>query len=296
MIKQYLPALALALSFLLICSCERNCISVDEEDLGRIGELIYMNEASGKEDNLTVWNDGEQFASLGIGHFLWYPAGREYRFRETFPDVYGFMKSKGASPPEWMERLSGFDLPWDSREAFYSEFESPRMRSLREFLHRTVSLQTLYMFGRLESSLGEMLAEADDNSKSDIRKQFYRVANSPMGMYVLIDYVNFKGEGTSESERYNGEGWGLLQVLERMDGSATGPEAIKEFSDSAVFVLERRVENSPPDRNEKRWLPGWRNRIKTYTEAQNIMASSGEAGSGRTDSLAALYRRIVCGI
>jgi hypothetical protein len=28
--------------------------------------------------------------------------------------------------------------------------------------------------------------------------------------------------------------------------------------------LTRRVELSPPARGEKRWLPGWRNRLATY--------------------------------
>ena len=29
----------------------------------------------------------------------------------------------------------------------------------------------------------------------------------------MIDYVNFKGDGLKPTERYKGEGWGLLQVL-----------------------------------------------------------------------------------
>jgi hypothetical protein len=31
-------------------------------------------------------------------------------------------------------------------------------------------------------------------------------------------------------------------------------------------VLTRRVANSPVERNEKRWLSGWRNRVLTYAE------------------------------
>ncbi len=36
------------------------------------------------------------------------------------------------------------------------------------------------------------------------------------------------------------------------------------FAKSADRVLTRRVELSPPARGEKRWLPGWRNRLATY--------------------------------
>ncbi|MFI5322900.1 MAG: hypothetical protein ACHQ6U_05080, partial [Thermodesulfobacteriota bacterium] len=81
----------------------------------------------------------------------------------------------------------------------------------------------------------------------------------------LLDYVNFKGEGTLETERYNGEGWGLLQVLENMKGNEAGPEAVREFAESAESMLVRRIKNSPPGRNEKRFLQGWRNRLDTYT-------------------------------
>jgi hypothetical protein len=80
----------------------------------------------------------------------------------------------------------------------------------------------------------------------------------------LIDYVNFKGEGTNPAERYKGEGWGLLQVLAGMQG--TGAGAPKEFGTSAAAVLTRRVQNSPPARNEQRWLPGWKNRVRAYSE------------------------------
>jgi hypothetical protein len=86
----------------------------------------------------------------------------------------------------------------------------------------------------------------------------------PLGPFALVDYVNFKGEGTLESERYKGEGWGLLQVLEAM---REGP-ALVEFQRAAESLLSRRVKNSPPGRRrgESRWLPGWKNRIRTYAE------------------------------
>ena len=38
-------------------------------------------------------------------------------------------------------------------------------------------------------------------NKENLEYQFYRVANSPNGLYALIDYVNFKGEGINDSEK-----------------------------------------------------------------------------------------------
>jgi hypothetical protein len=55
----------------------------------------------------------------------------------------------------------------------------------------------------------------------------------------------------------------LLQVLEGMN-DVTGRAAVKSFAESAKAVLKNRVRNSPPERNEARWLPGWLKRVDTY--------------------------------
>ena len=94
-----------------------------------------------------------------------------------------------------------------------------------------------------------------------MKLRFEKLAASGKGTFALIDYVNFKGEGTNPSERYNGEGWGLLQVIEGMKDDASPLQA---FSDSAARVLARRVKNSPPERNEDKWLAGWVRRVDSY--------------------------------
>ena len=136
------------------------------------------------------------------------------------------------------------------------------MGELRSLLAGTVPLQARFAAGRLEAELPKMLEAAQVGEREKIRRNFYRVAAEPLGPYALVDYVNFKGEGTLESERYKGEGWGLLQVLEAM---GDGP-ALLEFRRAAESVLSRRVKNSPPERGESRWLQGWKNRVKTYAE------------------------------
>jgi len=298
--KNALIALFLVFAFFL-SSCNNKCISVTDAELERIGQLIFINEGAAKVENLTTWNEGEEFASLGIGHFIWYPKGKEYRFYEIFPVVYEFIISNGGQPPLWMEQMTEFDLPWNSREQFYNEFNSPEMTSLREFLLDTIPQQSLFMAGRLENSLPKILEAVPPESREHIKYQFYRVANSPMGMYVLIDYVNFKGEGTLETERYNEQGWGLLQVLEWMNGTEKGMPALKEFADGAERVLLTRVSNSPPERGEKRWIPGWKNRIKTYTSADVVSFYNAAYEKQTTDQesiveiVSDIYRNLVCG-
>ena len=238
--------------------------NISRSELNAIGEKIFKNEAAGKKENLVYWNEGENFPSLGIGHFIWYKQGEPGIFEESFPQLVEFLKSKNVKLPKIMAENKY--SPWKDRQELINlkTKKNPDIEELTNFLYENKDLQIMFIFKRLESSLEKMLAVSDD--RENVRKQFYRMASSPNGLYPLIDYVNFKGEGTNPNERYNGQGWGLLQVLENMKGTETGKAALTEFSNSAKFVLQRRVNNSDPSKNEKKWLQGWLNRCNTYAE------------------------------
>ena len=235
-------------------------VQLSDSQAERIGRRLWQNESGGTISGLTDWNFGEDFASLGIGHFIWYPAGKRGRFEESFPLLLQYLISNGLQVPAWLR--SADSCPWSNRAQFLADQQSPRMKELRSFLTETVAYQAKFAALRLERALPKMLEAAPIGEREKIRKNFYRVAAEPDGLYALVDYVNFKGEGTLPTERYRGEGWGLLQVLEEMK---TGPASL-EFSRAADKVLTRRVANAPVERNEKRWLPGWRNRTRTYAE------------------------------
>jgi len=227
--------------------------------------LIFQNECAAKETCLTSWNKGEEFASLGIGHFIWYPAGTsesDKHFSESFPGLIRFMRQQGVEVPVWIQPDKG--CPWPNRDAFESEQKAQKMRGFRLFLIKTMPFQADFMQKRLKNALPLMLSRAPGDQRSHIRQQFDRVAIAPMGMYALMDYVNFKGEGVNPKERYQGQGWGLLQVLTEMHGESSGMGAISEFSDTADMLLTRRVALSPPERHESCWLAGWKKRIGTY--------------------------------
>ena len=240
--------------------------NISRSELNAIGEKIFKNEAAGKKENLVYWNEGENFPSLGIGHFIWYKQGEPGIFEESFPQLVEFLKSKNVKLPKIMAENKY--SPWKDRQELVNlktkKIPDTDIEELTNFLYENKDLQIMFIFKRLESSLEKMLAVSND--RENVRKQFYRVASSPNGLYPLIDYVNFKGEGTNPKERYNGQGWGLLQVLENMKGTETGKSALTEFSNSAKFVLQRRVNNSDPSKNEKKWLQGWLNRCNTYLD------------------------------
>jgi len=232
-------------------------------DAEAIGRKIWQNECAGTVEGLTSWNAGEDFPSLGIGHFIWYVKGRPGPFQESFPDLIRYLRQRGAAVPAWLDETRG--SPWTSRNEFLSAQQSPKMKELREFLVATVPMQTDFIVRRLEAALPKMEAATPDAAqRRRLSENFYRVASTRTGLYALIDYVNFKGEGIKPEERYQGQGWGLRDVLLEMRGDGSGQAAANEFSEAAKRTLERRIQNSPPDRGEARWRAGWMNRCEGY--------------------------------
>jgi hypothetical protein len=238
-------------------------LNLSEKESAEVGHKIWRNECGGTVAGLTSWNAGEEFPSLGIGHFIWYPQGTKGPFDESFPKMLGYIKDHGAKVPEWL--TPSMPCPWLSRAEFLKDQNGERMKQLRDMLSSTVGLQTDFIVQRLEDALPKILEKAPEGDRERIKKQFNRVLGAgSAGAFALIDYVNFKGEGILDSEKYNGEGWGMLQVLQ---GMSEKTPVVQSFSDSAKEVLARRVRNSPPARNEQKWLPGWTRRVNDYKKA-----------------------------
>lgn len=230
-----------------------------------IALLIWRNEGQSRYEALTDWNQGEAFASLGIGHFIWYPAAVPVTFTESFPPLVRFLADNGAPVPPWL--ASAPPCPWPDRAAFFADYDGPRLRELRALLSATFDLQARFLANRSEAALPRILEELPPAERAAIRRRYADVASVANGVYALVDYVNFKGEGVSPAERYSGLGWGLLQVLQEMRATPQGQAAAREFSQAAARVLSRRVALSPVSRHEERWLPGWLKRVETYQDA-----------------------------
>lgn len=237
----------------MLTTCVTASVTLSPAQLQRVGLRIWQNECAGSVAGLTSWNAGEDFASLGIGHFIWYPADKRGPFEESFPPLAAFLDTRRVTMPAWAKG----PCPWNSKAAFEADQNGPRQKELRSILSKTVSLQTEFILARLKRALPQMLAASRNPALVEAR--FQALSTTPEGAFCLIDYVNFKGEGTAATERYQGQGWGLLQVLEGM--SSGTPSA---FATSAKAVLSRRVQNAPAERKEQRWLQGWHNRCNGY--------------------------------
>jgi hypothetical protein len=235
----------------------------------RIGQKIWLNETGGKIDAITSWNANEEFASLGIGHFLWFPVGKWLPFEESFPALLEFMRKKNVHLPAWLDQTQIPANPWTSRAEFRRNANSPQMKELRQFLLDTVAEQTQFMVARAQGAMEKILKTTPDGTEREhIVIQFTRVIRASENFYPLIDYINFKGEGTNPNEaamnRETGrrQGWGLKQVLLRMNGVTGDPKAVRaEFAEAAQFVLQQRVRNLPSNRV---FEVGWLRRVATY--------------------------------
>ena len=235
----------------------------------RIGQKIWLNETGGKIDAITSWSANEEFASLGIGHFIWFPVGKWLPFEESFPALLEFMRKKSVHLPAWLDQTQIPANPWTSRAEFRKNSNSPQMKELRQFLLDTVAEQTQFMVARAQGAMEKILKTTPDGTEREhIVVQFTRVIRASEDFYPLIDYINFKGEGTNpneaamNSETGRRQGWGLKQVLLKMNGDTSDPKAVRaEFADAAQFVLQQRVRNLPSNRV---FEVGWLRRIATY--------------------------------
>ncbi len=246
----------------IACTTYADFSNISNSQLNTIGEKIFKNECMGQKKYLTHWNKGEDFASMGIGHFIWYPTETKGRFDESFPKLMTYYLQKNIALPSWLYPNKA--CPWKSQEDFYKNFNSRKMIFLRNLLNNTKNVQIEFIASRMQAALPKILINTSPAQKKNIEFQFNRMVESKGGLYPLIDYVNFKGEGILDTEKYNGNGWGLMQVLENMKGKTSGNDALNEFADSAISVLKRRVANAPDKTYEEKWLPAWISRVNTY--------------------------------
>ena len=237
---------------------------LSEYELNVISDKIYMNETGGNSKHLMFWSPNENFASLGIGHFIWYPAGEPKRFDETFPSMIDYYVANKVEIPAWLLAVRKTGAPWKNRTIFEKSRNDKQFQELKMLLMNTKNLQTQFFFDRLTASIPEIVQHVAPRDRQHIINNYNALAATPGGWYPLIDYINFKGKGIKATERYNNQGWGLLQVLKEMKPVQKGPYALTEFARSAQTTLERRVHNSNPAKNEKRWLKGWIKRINSY--------------------------------
>ncbi len=241
---------------------------LSDADFDWIAARIYQNEAMSQSRYLTFWGEGEDFPSFGIGHFIWFPVGVDAPFDEMFPHMVSFVIQRNTiSPlPAWMGDLEPFNAPWTDKQQFDQAWSSPEMTELREWLEATAQWQARFIVATFAQRWQEL--ELPAGQKQPMTMLLHEMADTAEGLFAVIDYYNFKGLGVNPRERYQDQGWGLIQVLQAMAQSGADDEAcgylVEQFRQAAADRLSLRVENSPSERNESRWLEGWLTRLQGY--------------------------------
>ena len=179
-----------------------------------IAYRIFENETGGQIRHLTYWGAGEDFPSLGIGHFIWFPEDVDAPFDETFPAMLTYVSERSGDCvplPEWLQQRPVPDAPWQDKESFDALQASEPLASLRQWLASTAPEQAQFIVASFTQRWNALTLESAN--KAELTDLLQRLLRTPEGLFAVIDYYNFKGLGSNPRERYAGEGWGLVQVL-----------------------------------------------------------------------------------
>ena len=227
-----------------------------------IAKQIFKNETGGNRSKLIHWNSGEDFPSLGIGHFIWIPRSSNAGFGDSFKEVVQFYKKNDVELPHFLKGLApNYDCPWQNSNDFWIQRYDPKVLELETFLATTFDVQTSYLFSKLKESLPKILNGLSNEEKIFIDRNIKSIISTQASWYPIIDYLNFKGSGHGQYVTTEKGGWGLRQVLLGMQPSISNTDPVGAFMDSAIKTLTKRVELRNYDR---RWLDGWSKRIETY--------------------------------
>ena len=227
-------------------------------DWDAIANKIFFNENNDMDkEGIVEWMNQENHLSAGIGHMIWYPFGVEKKYEESFPQFikYAQKNAPDIKIPEW---LTLEFCPFDSKSEFEEEKDKRNgfIEELADFLFENTDVQVKFLFDDFKNKVSDIVANTRNPLLS--REIINNLLQTEQGAYALVDYNTFKGDGLNPSERFDGEGWGLLQVIDSMSGMTSD-----DFANAAVAVLSRRVVNQP---EASVWIKGWTNRIDTYRE------------------------------
>ncbi len=253
--------------------------NLSKDQLLSLGYRMWNNYAGGTVDGLTKWDGADadhEFMCLGIAQNIWLPEGSNSMLQADWPTVAQRLQELGCKIKPWM--LNG--CPWTTQEEFDADFNGKKMTWLRTHLSKEkfVRAQAFCIAERLQrtmdpSSPDSLVTGLTADQSALVEKNFDFVVNSkdPLGVYALIDYVNFKGEGRlGGTEEFNGQSWGLLQVLLNMQTPAEGAsdaDVMKAFVQSAKFTLCQRVINhklQDPTNNDVQYLDMWVAHLNEY--------------------------------
>lgn len=252
----------LSIFFISITFANPKLLTIPNNEALAIGMKIWFNESGGKVSGLTMWNKDEKCASLGIGHFIWYPYPIGSA-SDGFPQLIKYMEERRIIVPIWLRADYARYSVWQNREEFMQAEHSLQMNELRQFLLDTIAVQAQFIAHQLETVLPKLLAGIPPHERPYVCEQFYKLAKTETGLYAMMDYLNFRGAGAVQTAENRNTG--LLQVLRDMRYAPRQASALDAFVWSAKNALMRRLAHAPENTHEARWIVGWLKRVDRYS-------------------------------
>jgi hypothetical protein len=126
------------------------------------------------------------------------------------------------------------------------------------------------MTKNLQKFLPKLLDHTPLQDRQFIYDKFHSLAITPSGIYALVDYLNFKGAGLSNTPGNYEHGTGLLHVLKDMREAPLDHTPLRAYVWSAKRALTKRVLRSSPEKRYEVWLEGWFKRLNTYLEGDLV--------------------------
>ncbi len=271
MIINIVKNITLIITIILLTYHTSFCLST--HDKKRIGEQIWLNETNKREEYLVYWSLNESFPSLGIGHFIWYPKGHKSPYTQQFPLLIEHFKKNGIVLPERLKNNYNEGAPWQSREEFLQDEQ--RRTELIKLLLSTIDLQISFIINQFEAQLPLLIQAAPKEQQEKLNAYVTLMFLSTLGIYALIDYLHFKGNGLNPQEEVNGQRWGLLQAMLNLPDNLTQDNITKAFAISTAEILLRLIKNSTPTYSRITFLPGWMKRVHSYANDKLFSETTG---------------------
>ena len=108
-------------------------------------------------------------------------------------------------------------------ENFYANFDSRKMKELRNFLAQQKALQVQFIVLRFNQTLSQIVLDFPESVRPEIEDIIRTIISSQdsLGLYALVDYVHFKGTGLNRLQRAIFRPWMGLETSAKRNAQKT---------------------------------------------------------------------------
>ena len=141
-----------------------------------------------------------------------FPRNNVQNIQNNFP-YYVFIKTKWSCFAHWLGRAVPKGAPWVCREQILKDML--KVNEVRSLLASTIDLQIKFIIDQFKQQLPGIMEAAPSRYKSKIMYNTNLMLSFPQGSYALVDYLNLKGNGLSQTEELKGQRMGTITSADK---------------------------------------------------------------------------------